>query len=65
MASDRAFSTDASRADATKRFYAQLSPAQQRAFDALKPMGGGHGGHHGEGRMGGRHGHGEMGGFGA
>jgi hypothetical protein len=28
------------RADATKRFYAQLSPAQQRAFDAIGPMGG-------------------------
>jgi hypothetical protein len=33
----------ARRADATKRFYAQLSPSQQRAFDAL-PMG--HGGFH-------------------
>jgi len=28
----------AQRADATKRFYAQLSPSQQRAFDALAPM---------------------------
>jgi hypothetical protein len=26
------------RADATKRFYAQLSPSQQKAFDALGPM---------------------------
>lgn len=25
-------------ADATKRFYAQLTPAQQKAFDALSPM---------------------------
>lgn len=32
-------------ADAIKRFYAQLSPAQQKAFDALPPPGrmGGHG----------------------
>lgn len=42
-------------ADAIKRFYAQLSPSQQKAFDALPPpgrMGGrGHGGfgHHGFG----------------
>lgn len=44
------------RAEATKRFYAQLSPAQQKAFDALRPhrdqMGGRHrapgpGGHRG------------------
>ena len=43
-------------AAATKRFYAALSPSQQKAFDALGPMGGkgGHGkmdrrggGHHG------------------
>lgn len=33
----------ARRADATKRFYAQLSPAQQKAFDALRPEHGGHG----------------------
>jgi hypothetical protein len=26
------------RADATKRFYAQLSPGQQKAFDAIGPM---------------------------
>lgn len=31
------------RADATLRFYGQLSPAQKKAFDALGPMGG-HGG---------------------
>lgn len=49
------------RATAIKRFYAQLSPSQQRAFDALPPMGmhgrkgmmmrgmGGHGGHGGHG----------------
>ncbi len=39
-------------ADAIKAFYAQLSPEQQRAFDALPPhmMGGMHGGRHdGEG----------------
>jgi protein CpxP len=42
----------ARRADAVKRFYAQLSPAQQRAFDALHD---GPGGMHGRG---GRHGHG-------
>lgn len=46
----------ARRADAIKRFYAQLSPAQQKAFDALPApghMGGhggfGHGGGHGKG----------------
>ena len=34
-------------ADAVKRFYAQLSPSQQKAFDALGPMGlHGMGGHH-------------------
>jgi hypothetical protein len=49
----------ARRADAIKRFYAQLSPSQQRAFDAL-PMG--HGGMHGH-RHGG-FGHGERPGFG-
>lgn len=49
------------RADAIKRFYAQLTPAQQKAFDAM-PMRG-HGGpgmgrdHHGKGGMGG---HGAM-----
>lgn len=37
------------RAAATKRFYAQLTPAQQKAFDALRPMDGRHG-------KGGRHG---------
>jgi hypothetical protein len=31
------------RAEATKRFYAQLDPAQQRAFDAMRPMDGHHG----------------------
>jgi protein CpxP len=45
------------RADAIRRFYAQLSPSQQAAFDALPmgpPMGmGGHGGGH-HGMMGGR-----------
>lgn len=30
------------RAAATKRFYAALSPAQQKAFDAMGPMRGGH-----------------------
>ncbi|MDP3852187.1 Spy/CpxP family protein refolding chaperone [Phenylobacterium sp.] len=41
-------------AAATKRFYAQLSPAQQKAFDALGPRGGrgGHGGGRHHGRMG-------------
>jgi len=44
----------ARRAEATKRFYAQLTPAQQKAFDAVGPMRGGMGerggrgfGHHG------------------
>lgn len=35
------------RAAATKRFYAQLSPSQQKAFDALQQRGGRHG--HGQG----------------
>lgn len=39
-------------AAATKRFYAQLSPAQQKAFDAMGPRGRGKGGHRGG------HGHG-------
>ncbi len=44
------------RAAATKKFYAQLSPAQQKAFDTLAPRGPGKG-------MGGRHGgHGPQGG---
>ena len=34
----------ARRADATKRFYAQLTPSQQKAFDAMGPMGRGMGG---------------------
>jgi hypothetical protein len=37
----------ARRAEAIKRFYAQLSPAQQKAFDAMHE---GHGGMHGPGR---------------
>lgn len=45
----------ARKADATKRFYAQLSPAQQRAFDALHQE---RGGWHGRGGHGG-HGHGD------
>jgi protein CpxP len=43
----------ATRADATKRFYAQLNPSQQKAFDALRQGGGKHGGkggHRGGGR---------------
>lgn len=45
-------------ATATKKFYAQLSPSQQKAFDAMGPRGGmkGHPG------MGGGRGHGPMGG---
>jgi hypothetical protein len=34
-------------ATAIKRFYAQLTPSQQRAFDAMGPMGGGRHGKHG------------------
>lgn len=50
------------RVAATKRFYAQLSPAQQKAFDAMAPRGhgkgdGGKGGHRGRGP--GPMGHGE------
>jgi hypothetical protein len=41
----------ARRSDAIKRFYAQLTPAQQRAFDAL-PMGRGDGRGHGRGGFG-------------
>lgn len=38
------------RADATKRFYAQLTPDQKKTFDALPMLGGGHGrGGHGFG----------------
>ena len=51
----------ARRAEATKRFYAQLSPAQQRAFDALHQGRGGFGGGH---RHGGHLGHGGHGGDG-
>ncbi|WP_332765090.1 Spy/CpxP family protein refolding chaperone [Phenylobacterium sp.] len=40
-------------AAATKRFYAQLSPAQQKAFDALHAGRGGHDGGGRHGRMGG------------
>lgn len=42
------------RAEATKRFYGQLTPDQQKAFDAMAPMGdrrgmrGPHGGHGGQ-----------------
>jgi len=43
------------RAAATKRFYAQLTPSQQKAFDALQPRGGKHG-------MRGGRGHGPRGG---
>jgi hypothetical protein len=35
---DRMRARLAQTADATKRFYAQLSPAQQKAFDAMSPM---------------------------
>lgn len=47
----------AQRAAATKRFYAQLTPAQQKAFDAIRPMGGHRGMGHGMGHggMGGHH----------
>ncbi len=48
------------RAAAVKRFYAELTPAQQKAFDAMKPMGGRRGGMGGQGghRMGHGGGHG-------
>lgn len=51
----------AQRIEATKRFYAQLSPSQQRAFDTLHAGRGGmgHHGHHGGGRFGGGHGFGQ------
>ena len=43
--------------EAVKRFYAQLSPAQQKAFDAMPMMGmHEHGMHGGMGHMDGRHG---------
>jgi hypothetical protein len=41
------------RAAATLRFYGQLSPAQQKAFDALAPSGHDRGEHRGQGRHGG------------
>jgi hypothetical protein len=41
-------------AAAVKRFYAQLTPSQQKAFDAMRPMGGHRGG---MGGMGGMRGH--------
>ncbi len=50
----------ARRAEATKRFYAQLTPAQQKAFDALGPMGRGMGPGMGPGKGPGM-GHGGMG----
>lgn len=43
----------ARRADATMRFYSELSPSQKKAFDAMRPMGGRGGkggGHRGGGR---------------
>ncbi|MFI4936151.1 MAG: Spy/CpxP family protein refolding chaperone [Caulobacterales bacterium] len=49
---DRMRALLATRAEATKRFYADLSPAQQKAFDAMGPMGGGHRHGEGGGRMG-------------
>lgn len=51
------------RAEATKRFYAQLTPSQQKAFDALRPAGHGqgHGGRHGGGMGGGMGGGGPTG----
>ncbi|MFO1014999.1 MAG: Spy/CpxP family protein refolding chaperone [Caulobacteraceae bacterium] len=51
----------AARSAAIRKFYGQLSPAQQKAFDALGPMGGGRGERGGPGRMGGRGGMGRMG----
>lgn len=58
---DEARAHMAAHSEAVKRFYAQLSPAQQKAFDAMGPMGGMHmrmmmhmgGGHGGMGGMGG------------
>ena len=49
--------TFAERAAATKRFYAALTPAQQKAFDAMAPQMMGHhkGKRGGRGGMGGRH----------
>ena len=44
------------RAEATKRFYAQLTPSQQKAFDALRPAGRGMGGKGMDGHRGGPHG---------
>jgi hypothetical protein len=45
------------KAMAIKKFYAQLSPSQQKAFDAMGPMmGRGMGGKMGHGRMGGHRG---------
>ncbi|HEY3697341.1 Spy/CpxP family protein refolding chaperone [Phenylobacterium sp.] len=49
------------RAMAIKRFYAQLAPGQQKAFDAMAPTDGGMGGHREGKDGGGRHGMGGMG----
>ena len=46
----------ARRAEATKRFYAQLTPSQQKAFDAMGPMGRGMGHGMGPGGKAGHHG---------
>ncbi|MDO8902621.1 MAG: Spy/CpxP family protein refolding chaperone [Phenylobacterium sp.] len=51
----------ATRAEATKRFYAQLTPTQQKAFDALRPAGRGMGMGMGGKSMGGPGGHRGMG----
>ena len=51
-------------ADAIRRFYAQLSPTQQAAFDALPPRMMGHGGPHGRGGPHGMRGGRGMGGMG-
>ena len=44
------------RLEAVKKFYATLTPEQQKTFDAQHQRMGHHGGHHGEGK-GGQHGH--------
>ncbi len=44
---------------ATKQFYAQLSPSQQKAFDDLAPMMMHHGGHGMDGHKDGGDGHGD------
>jgi hypothetical protein len=56
------YNAEKSRIDATKRFYAQLTPTQKKSFDAASDMMRDHHDGRGRGMMGGRGGPGMMGG---